>query len=405
MRLLYLSPAASMGGAERVLLNILTMVRRERPAWGVRLITGADGPLVTRARALGVETIVLPFPRAFARLGDSSVRGPARWIAFLFGAVRGAAALGRYSVHLRRAMAEFLPDAVHSNGFKMHILSALARPSRSALIWHFHDYLGSRRVTSRLIKVLKRRCSIAVAVSDSVATDVRHEVQSAFRVRMVWNSIDLDRYTPEGPSADLDALAGLSPAAPGVIRIGLVATFARWKGHLLFLDVMRALAPAYHVRGYIVGGPLYETDGSQFSETELRRAVEERGLEQTVGLTGFVEDTAAVFRNLDVVVHASTAPEPFGLVVAEAMAVGRPVVVSNAGGVAELVAAEQTGLVCGGGNTAEFAHHLRRLLDDPLLRRRLGGAAHDAAARQFDHRRVATQMLDVYASVLQAVPA
>ena len=67
MRLLYLSPTASMGGAERVLLDLLTNVRRVQPTWTIGLFVANDGPLVEDARRIGVKVRVLPFPREFAR--------------------------------------------------------------------------------------------------------------------------------------------------------------------------------------------------------------------------------------------------------------------------------------------------------------------------------------------------
>ena len=108
-----------------------------------------------------------------------------------------------------------------------------------------------------------------------------------------------------------------------MVRIGLVATFARWKGHARFSTRSRRLPESLPVRGYVIGGPVYETAGSQVSLDELRAAVAALGLEGRVGFTGFVEDAAQAMRALDVVVHASTEPEPFGLVIAEAMACAR----------------------------------------------------------------------------------
>jgi glycosyltransferase involved in cell wall biosynthesis len=398
VRLLYLTPTAAMGGAERVLLDLMAMVRREEPSWPVALVLGNDGPLADDARRLGVATTVLPFPRDFAQLGDSGLATPATWARFARHAVGGSIGTLRYIQRLRATIAAFRPDVVHSNGIKMHLLGALARPSGASLIWHFHDYPSSRPVTNRLVKSLKQRCDGVVAVSESVAADIRQELGPAVHVHTIWNSVDLDRFAPKGPRLDLDALAGLPPAPAGLPRIGLVATFARWKGHLLFLDMLKALSTTHRFRAYIVGGPLYETHASQFSMEELRAAVAQRGLSESVGLTGFVNDSAAALRSLDIVVHASTAPEPFGLVIAEAMAAARAVVISDAGGVAELVVPGQTGLRYNSGNVEQMTAHVRTLLDNASLRSRLGQAAHAAAVEQFHPSRVSAQMLGLYAS-------
>lgn len=386
-----------MGGAERVLLDLLALLRRVQPSWPIQLVIGNDGPLAADAARLGVETIVLPFPRDFAQLGDAGLATPATWAQFTRHAIGGSIATVRYLQDLRGVTSAFAPDIIHSNGIKMHVLGALSKPKNTALIWHFHDYPGRRPVTGRLVRSLKHRCDSIVAVSESVAADIRSAVGPSADVRTIWNSVDIDRFTAEGTSLDLDALSGLPAPPPGTPRIGLVATFARWKGHLVFLDMLRSLAANHLFRAYIVGGPVYETNASQLSMTELRAAVAERGLSGRVGLTGFVRETPAALRALDVVVHASTLPEPFGLVIAEAMASARAVVISDAGGVAEIVTAEQTGLLYQCGSVEHLTMQVRRLLDDHALRERLGDSARAAAVEQFNPDRVAAQMLDLYA--------
>ncbi len=135
---------------------------------------------------------------------------------------------------------------------------------------------------------------------------------------------------------------------------------------------------------------------------ELRTAVAARHLTGTVGLTGFVHDSAAALRSLDIVVHASTSAEPFGLVIAEAMATGRAVVISDKGGVAELVKPGATGLTYSSGNVEQLTAAVTQLVDHPELRDALGRAAHPAAIEQFHPSRLTAQMLDLYARVDRA---
>ena len=391
-----------MGGAERVLLDLLTLLRTVQPSWPIQLVIGNDGPLAADAARLGVETIALPFPRDFAQLGDAGLATPATWAHFTRHAVRGSIATVRYLQELRAVVSAFKPDVMHSNGIKMHVLGALAKPKDAALVWHFHDYPSGRPVTGRLVRGLKRRCDAIVAVSESVASDIRSAVGTSIDLRTVWNSVDLDRFSAAGTLLDLDALSGLPAPPPGTPRIGLVATFARWKGHLVFLDMLRELATTHAFRAYVVGGPVYETHASQLSMAELRAAVSDRGLTQLVGLTGFVKETPAALRALDVVVHASTLPEPFGLVIAEAMASARAVVISDAGGVAEIVSNERTGLLYPCRSVEHMTSQVRRLLDDPVLRTRLGCSARAAAVQQFNPSRVGAQMLDLYSQFAHA---
>jgi glycosyltransferase involved in cell wall biosynthesis len=119
-------------------------------------------------------------------------------------------------------------------------------------------------------------------------------------------------------------------------------------------------------------------------------------LAQVVGLTGFANDPATAIRGLDIVVHASTAPEPFGLVVAEAMASGRAVVASSGGGVAELVSNDQDGLTYAQGDASALTRQIERLLLDASLRRRLGAAARLRAQAQFSPERARGEILSLY---------
>ena len=77
-------------------------------------------------------------------------------------------------------------------------------------------------------------------------------------------------------------------------RVGLVATYARWKGHEVFLDAMKQLALRSSIRGYIIGGPIYDTPNSQFTRGELQTMIDSRDLDGCVGLTGFVESAPGV---------------------------------------------------------------------------------------------------------------
>src|SRR5437867_11779412 len=114
MRLLYLTPTAPMRGSERVLLDLLGLVRRAKPSWRVGLVVGNDGPLADDARRLGVRTIVLPFPRELARLGDARLSAsdtePSAWARFMGRAVGGSFSALAYVRRLRREMVEFDPD-------------------------------------------------------------------------------------------------------------------------------------------------------------------------------------------------------------------------------------------------------------------------------------------------------
>jgi len=281
----------------------------------------------------------------------------------------------------------------------MHVLGARCRPAAARLVWHLHDYPRARPFTAALLRAQARRCAGVVANSESVAADTRALLGARVSVRTVHNSVDLDRFRPEGPSLNLDALAGLPALPSGALRVGLLGTFARWKGHDVFLRALSQIRDA-GVRGYIIGAPIYETAASQFSMRELQELSAAYGLANVVGFTGRVDDVPAALRALDIAVHASVEPEPFGLVIAEAMACGRPVIVSRAGGAAEI--AQAGALFHRPGDAADLSARILELAGNPAQRKSLGAEGRKAALRLFDRRRLAESLVGLYETLTQA---
>jgi glycosyltransferase involved in cell wall biosynthesis len=393
---MYLNPTGQLGGAETSLLAIFTSIRRAQPSWKLHLVTAADGPLTKQAAALGVSTTVLPFPAALARLGEHGAADTGGRARLSVQVACAAAAVTSYGASLRREVHAFRPDVIHTNGLKMHALAAWF--GGGPLVWHLHDYLTPRPLTTRLLRLSAARCSAMIANSSSVGGDAQAAIGTGVNVVRVYNAVDLDRFSPGGDALDLDALADLPPPPSGTVRVGLLATFARWKGHETFLRAVANIPCTLPFRAYVIGEAVYQTDASQYRRADLEGLVRSLGIADRVGFTGFTLRSDAALRALDIVVHASTQPEPFGLVIAEAMACGRAVVISQAGGAAELITRDVDALVHDPGNVDQLAAQISTLIVDASLRSRLASAARATAERKFDLARLAAELAPVYAS-------
>jgi glycosyltransferase involved in cell wall biosynthesis len=392
MKIAFLNVSGQMGGAETSLVELLAAVRAAEPAWKLVLLVGEDGPLRSWVERIGVEVRVVPFPRTLSRLGDA---GSGRSSAVV-GLLKASFAIAAYLWKLRLAIGAEKPNIIHATGFKMQVLSVWAGGRGIPVVWHIHDYVRSRPLMRRLLALHERGCAMAIVNSHSVGNDLR-AVCREVKIATIYNAIDLDRFSSNGLTVDLDALCGLSPAMPGVARVGLVATFARWKGHSVFLRALaKALAVGSPIRGYVIGGPIYQTQGSQHSLGELKAEAALLGLEDRVGFTGFIEDSATAMRALDIVVHASTEAEPFGMVIIEAMACCKPVIASRAGGTREIFADEVDALSHEPGDADMLSQQIARLVGDRELRMRLGRAGRIRAEQQYNRRRLAGELIAVY---------
>jgi glycosyltransferase involved in cell wall biosynthesis len=385
VRVLFLSTSGQLGGAERVLLDMVR-VCATMPGGRASVVLPQAGPLGEAVAEAGGEPLLLPLPGSLARLGEAR-RGTLHTALSAAGAGLSAA---RYSARLRAVVDRWAPDIVHANGIKMQVLAA--RLGVKPLVWHLHDYVGRRRISAMLLRHYSPRPACIVAPSEDAASDARRSLKRP--VQALPNGVDVARFRPDGPLADLDAAAGL-PTAPDVVRVGLVATYARWKGHDTFLRAVAALPGDLRVRAYVIGGPLYGRAASELSRAELVTAARAAGVESRIAFIDFQRDLAPVYRALDVVVHASTDPEPFGLVVAEAMACGKAVVAGDRGGVNEIVTPG-----CArphrSGDAGDLARAIAALAADPTQRALLGDCARRRVLEHFSLDRFRSRLLDVY---------
>ncbi|PYR95042.1 MAG: glycosyl transferase family 1 [Acidobacteria bacterium] len=396
MRVSFLSVSAEMGGSEVSLLELLGGLGRLEPGWALDLIVPREGALAVRARDAGVAVRVLPLPERLARLGEDVGAGAAAIADRGASMLLAAGGVALYSRRLRKLLEELRPDVVHTNGFKVHVLGARAAPRGTPVVWHLHEYVGARPISRALLRRYVSRCAAIVANSRSVAADVTAAIEPAAPVTTIHNAVDPNVFTPDGPAVDLDRLSSLPLAPSGTVRVGLVATFGRWKGHDTFLQALRALPHDAPVRAYIIGDALYDTAGSQHTRADFEERIAALGLADRVGLTGFIDNAAGAMRALDVIVHASTQPEPFGLVIAEGMASGRAVIVSAAGGAGELVTDGVDALTHRPGDVRGLSRCIASLATDGALRRRLGAAARETARRRFDPTAFIRAFINVY---------
>ena len=409
MLILFLNPVGVIGGAERVLLDLITSLHAAVPAVKIHLITGSDGPLVEAARAVHASVTVLPLPPAIGDMGDYALASGQKGarLSILAKAPLAAWSTWRYARRLRRLIQRLQPTVVHSNGIKLHLLTRLARLHGATVVWHVHDFVGSRPLMARALRWAGRAADGVVAISHAVAQDAERIVPY-LSVAVVPNAIDTDRFAPgPGDGTRLDRLANLRAPGPTVVRVGLVATYALWKGHDLFIKAARQVIgelSGADIRFFIVGGPIYQTRGSQWSEDELRRQGADLLVAGQLGFLGFQQDIPEVYRALDIVVHASTRPEPFGLTIAEAMSCGRAVVVTQGGGASELFVPDHDAVGVPAGDAEALARAIIDLINDPAKRQRLGLQARATALERFRRERLGPQILEAYARFGVVVP-
>ncbi len=189
----------------------------------------------------------------------------------------------------------------------------------------------------------------------------------------------------------------VTPRRPRPTRIGVVGRLAPWKGQDVFLRAFARAFPSGPESAVVIGTALF---GEGEYGAGLERLAERLGIAERVTFRGFRHDVEAEMDGLDILVHASVIPEPFGQVVLEGMAAGLPVIAPAAGGPAELIRDGVDGLLYPPADVGGLAATLQRLAADDALRDRLSRAAL-ARAEAFRPEMVTPAVTDVYRRVLR----
>lgn len=400
IRVVYVDHCAQLSGGELALLRLLPSLS----GVDAHVVLGQDGPLVAKLLQAGISVEVMAMaekargvPRDRVVLGRLPVTS----------ALRSATYAIRLACHLRRLR----PDLVHTNSLKAALYGGLAgRLAGVPVVWHVRDriaddYLPCAAV--RLVRSLAHRVPAAIIANSKATlatlgeTGVRQTVvPSPVIVDSRWGAISR-RVVHD--AVRIDSGDGLArPPAQGHtadgLRVGIIGRLAPWKGQHVFLDAFdRAFPGDDGSEAVVVGSALF---GESAYEEALHEQVRGLDIQDRVIFRGFRDDICAELARLDIVVHASVIPEPFGQVIVEAMAMGLPVVAAAAGGPLEIVEHEETGLLYPPGDVESLALALKRLAGDPDLRHRLGAAAQERAG-DFAPQVVAPLVMAVYRDVLE----
>jgi glycosyltransferase involved in cell wall biosynthesis len=314
--------AEQRGGSERLLQYLL---RRADDSWRISIAFLEDGPMVEEARRHGHRVTVIPAPRFRQLLGT-------------VGCI----------LALRRWLRREKPQLVLGWMKKAHIYSGSASRGLAPAIWFQHENPGGQGI-DRLIHRI--RASGVLCCSDMVRK-LQEQVTPRLAAKTVHPCQDVASEPPE-------AIAW--PVAAGRKALVMVCRLQTWKGPHLAVQALRTLRATTHpdLELVVVGGAhSLEPDYPAALQAEIERC----GLRKAVHLVGFQTAPASWMRKAAVVVHASHG-EPFGMVVAEAIALGVPVVAARPGGPEEIVRPGVDGVLWNHPDTDDLARAIREAME------------------------------------------
>jgi glycosyltransferase involved in cell wall biosynthesis len=336
------------GGAQEHLSSLVTRIDASR--YDVSVVSLSAGSAVRKLQRAGVSVLVIDDP-------DDAI------------------AVGALAAHL----AEVRPDVVHAHMFRAETVAARAvlalveaGQRRPYLVATVHSSRVRSDEDRALLLELTPQFGRLIAVSTAIVAKLKSEGRDIVPISLIRNGVDLQRYAEQEVCCTLPDEYGMER---GSQIVGVVARLEPEKGHPTLLEawpkVLRAVPDAY----LLVVGEGSRRDALEAQARELRIA-------HRIVFTGRRDDVPAVTAALDVAVLPSYR-EAQGLSVLEAMALSRPVVASNVGGIPEMVEDGVTGLLVPPHDAETLAAAIIRLLTDHPYADMLGRAGHDLVHDRF----------------------
>ena len=348
VRVVELLATGTNGGAQEHVFGLLTRIDAAR--YDVHVISLSPGSAVRKLQRHGIPVTVIDEP-------DDAIATGA--VAALLGDLR--------------------PEVIHNHMYRAELvgtraaiaLGEIGRP-RPFVVSTVHSSRIRSEEDRAELRILTPRMDRLIAVSRSIVEKLHHEGRDGAPIELIHNGVDLQRYDHQGPCCTLREEYGLPAEGP---IVGVVARLEPEKGHPTLLEAWPLVLAAIPDATLLVVG-----EGSR--REALEAMSHELGIAGRVVFTGRRDDVPAVTAALDVAVLPSYR-EALGLTILEAMALSRPVVASNVGGIPEMVEDGVTGLLVPPRDPESLAAAIVRLLRDHPLADMLARAGHDLVHERF----------------------
>ncbi|MEM8717814.1 MAG: glycosyltransferase family 4 protein [Cyanobacteria bacterium P01_G01_bin.39] len=379
MKILFLDQSGNLGGAE---LQLLDLARFYRDSCLVALFV--DGLFLKALKQDQIPVHILSTQSLQIRK-DSSFWQSIQTTRLLLDLIRKVVKLSRDR------------DLIYANTQKALVVGAIASfLAGKPLVYHLHDILSlehfsaiNRRVA---VSLANRFASLVIANSEATKTAFVEAGGKEQLVKVVYNGFDLKKY-----DVNRDRVTQLKRELnlEGRYVIGHFSRLSPWKGQHVLIQALHSCPEATAI---LVGDALF---GEDEYVAELHQQIEKLELSDRVRFLGFRTDIPELMSLCDLVVHTSTAPEPFGRVIVEAMLCGKPIIASAAGGAIELIQNNHTGWLTTPGDSMQLAQIINQCRQQSAIADAIAQAGKRSAAQRFDLVKVEQQIDDLLGSVIK----
>jgi glycosyltransferase involved in cell wall biosynthesis len=231
-----------------------------------------------------------------------------------------------------------------------------------------------------------------IGVSNAVSRSICHYGMAINKVVTVYDPVDISAFE-KGVDKGIETRHEIGLKESN-LAIGIFGRIVPWKGQLEFTyAVLHAIKVNLNIKAVIVGD---ESDDLPDYFNKLKDVIHRSGYQDHFILTGYKEDVEDLYAAMDVVVHASIEPEPFGMVVIEAMAASKPVIATNAGGPSEIINSGVDGILVPPGDIKAMTAAILELVNDSTKRERMGRSGHMKVRTQYTYQNTSSKIEKIY---------
>lgn len=379
-RVLFVSHQSGLRHGGAILNLIRTVERLDRNLFQPVVAVPQGGTLAQELRQRNIPVLIFPMQHLSRRpvniiriLRDSMVTIP------------------RLSLALRREKISL----VHVNSLWNIYGAPAAKLAGIPAVWHIRE-MPAMGLSTRLLHFWVRAwADWTICISKAVARDWSHGQGKSSKLAVIYDGIDAKGYgeTIGFPLQSMQERLDLPLDSAWVI--GTVGSLTWRKGVDIFLQAAARVLQQDGSGAFVIAG-------SGMLEEELKRLSRQVGVNAKVRFLGHISENemARLYRVLDIFALASF-NEPYGMVLLEAMACGKPVVATKVGGIPEIVVDSETGLLVPPKDPEALSEAMLTLLRNPDLCRRMGDAGRRRVKQNFTWDRTMAQLQGLYAELLQ----
>lgn len=366
--ILFLHSSSELYGSDRSLLNIIKYI--DKTKFNVYVVLPYMGPLVDELKTIkGIKLKI--FEIAVLRRKNFSFKGCIQYFKKFYSSYK----------YIKQLIKTYKIDILDTNTAVVFPGAIAAKHCHIKSVWHIREIIENSIENKIISRIMNRYADLIIA--NSISTGKALKVNQK-KIRVIYNAVEEKE--------------NIIFKENKIFTVGMAGRINRWKGQKLFVDAAEIVHKKLPDIRFEIAGDVYK--GEEYIRQELIRYIIEKGLQNTVFLLGQIDNMAEFYNGIDLFVLPSVQPEPFGLVVIEAMEYGIPVIATNHGGPAEIIDNDKNGYLVDYKQANQMAERIIELALNLEKRKSIGMKGKEKKRKEFSLSKMVSNIERVFEEVI-----